>query len=319
MSVVLKTLEKYIDAAPAERRFGAALQIWERRDRRFARLFVLSAVLHIVFYAVVIRFDEWNLQQQLARPRRRAVVVTMLDVAPSPPPPPPRLRSLPERIERVDLSRLRLDPGNANDEDLIERSPKLGNPNARTSAAAVSSPSLAVFPVEPAKPAAPKDAPPAPAPAAGGAAETPPAQPSRAPVSSSQNQAQPNNASVRDGAAERSTRQEEVRGTRDLGLQAIQGQYLAYVRKKIRDTNERIMPRDWIRDVLNREVSADFEVRLDRTGQIVLARLLRSSGYSVLDEAGRQAIYIARPFEGFPPIAGDILTLTVTVYYSPTW
>jgi TonB family protein len=78
------------------------------------------------------------------------------------------------------------------------------------------------------------------------------------------------------------------------------------------------MPSDWIRDVLTQRVSADFEIMIGRGGQLLSARLTRSSGYPTLDDAARQAIYIARPFEGYPPGAGDTLTLKVTVYYAPS-
>jgi protein TonB len=100
-----------------------------------------------------------------------------------------------------------------------------------------------------------------------------------------------------------------------LALEAAQGQYMALVRAKIRKANEKIMPREWIRDVLRDKVSADFSLVIKRDGQILSTRLLRSSGYSVLDDSARQAIFTASPFEGFPQTAGNTITFTVTVFF----
>lgn len=104
---------------------------------------------------------------------------------------------------------------------------------------------------------------------------------------------------------------------RELALRQAQSQYIAYVRAKIYKVNEQIMPRRWIEDVLTEKVSAEFSVLLGRGGRIISAQLVRSSGYSTLDEIARQAIYTASPFEGWPQEAGETLSLTVTIYYSP--
>jgi TonB family protein len=90
---------------------------------------------------------------------------------------------------------------------------------------------------------------------------------------------------------------------------------MALVRAKISKVNERIMPREWIKDVLRDKVSADFSLVIKRDGQILSSRLLRSSGYSVLDGYARQAIFTASPFEGFPQAAGNTIVFTVTVYF----
>ena len=58
-----------------------------------------------------------------------------------------------------------------------------------------------------------------------------------------------------------------------LGLEAAQGQYMALVRAKISKVNERIMPREWIKDVLRDKVSADFSLIIKRDGQIQSSRL----------------------------------------------
>ena len=52
-------------------------------------------------------------------------------------------------------------------------------------------------------------------------------------------------------------------GYRYFALEAAQGQYLALVRAKIRKANEKIMPREWIRDVLRDKVSADFSLVIE--------------------------------------------------------
>jgi TonB family protein len=90
---------------------------------------------------------------------------------------------------------------------------------------------------------------------------------------------------------------------------------MALVRAKIRKANEKIMPREWIKDVLRDKVSADFSLVIKRDGQILSTRLLRSSGYSVLDDYARQAIFTASPFEGFPQAAGNTIAFTVTVFF----
>ena len=90
---------------------------------------------------------------------------------------------------------------------------------------------------------------------------------------------------------------------------------MAYVRAKIRKANERIMPRDWIKDMLSNKVSADFTVVIRRDGSILSTRMVRSTGYSVLDDSARQAIFTASPYEGYPQDAGNSLTFTITVYF----
>ena len=92
---------------------------------------------------------------------------------------------------------------------------------------------------------------------------------------------------------------------------------MAYVRAKIRKANERIMPRDWIKDMLNDKVSADFTVIIRRDGNILSTRLVRSTGFSVLDDSARQAIFTASPYEGYPQDAGNSLIFDVKVYFFP--
>jgi TonB family protein len=103
-----------------------------------------------------------------------------------------------------------------------------------------------------------------------------------------------------------------------FGTQRISAQYIAFVRSKVSRVNEAYMPRDFINTTLGGEVSADFELVIDRNGRIVRLTLWRPSGFKALDATARQAIVNASPFEGYPQTAGDTITLTVTVYYHPS-
>jgi TonB family protein len=101
-------------------------------------------------------------------------------------------------------------------------------------------------------------------------------------------------------------------------MQQIQAQYIAHVRAKISKVNEANMPRNWIETVLANKVGATFNLTLRRGGGVQALSLVSSCGYRVLDEAARQAIFNASPYDGFPQRAGDTITLTVTVYYTPS-
>ncbi|MEW6206762.1 MAG: TonB family protein [Acidobacteriota bacterium] len=296
---MLKTLDNYIESKATE------------RDRRFARILAASVVCHIVFWSVVIRLDIWTKWEETRAAQPELVVVA--EIAP---PPERPLRATPEKLDRVDKENLKFDPRRADDINLVARSPKLGSPAGKQTGSV--KPQTAKSSASPAPPAAADDkrliaiAPPLPV----VTAQTP-AQTSNVPAASlpTQTTAAPPAPPAQSG---QQSEREERQGTRELSLQTIESQYLAYVRARIRQANERIMPADWIRDVLTQRVSADFEIMIARSGQLLSARLTRSSGYPTLDDAARQAIYIARPFEGYPPGAGDTLTLKVTVYYAPS-
>src|SRR5262249_40888005 len=103
-----------------------------------------------------------------------------------------------------------------------------------------------------------------------------------------------------------------------FSTQRISAQYIAFVRAKVRRLNEAYMPRCFVDTTLSSEVSADFNLVLDRGGRVVSLRLVRPSGYKALDDTARQAIFNASPFEGYPQTAGDTIPLTVTVYYHPS-
>ena len=144
-------------------------------------------------------------------------------------------------------------------------------------------------------------------------AQIPPMQTAPAPPAPSSKSDAPNAATSEATAV--GSRRGNASESAALGLEAVQGQYMAAVRSKIRRQNERLMPRDWIKDVLRDKVSADFSLIINRDGHILATRLVRSTGYSILDDSARQAIYTASPFEGFPQIAGNTITFTVTIYF----
>src|SRR5438552_319931 len=104
---MLKTLDTYIELEP--QRADALGSLWSRvtRDHRFALLITLSVVIHLVFYAVIIKLDSLAMLRAIAN-RRSRPQVTMIELVP--PSDRPLLRTAPESLERADLSRLQFDP-----------------------------------------------------------------------------------------------------------------------------------------------------------------------------------------------------------------
>jgi TonB-like protein len=327
---LLRTLDRYIDSS---RPAGPLAALWSRlgRDRRFAVLFAMSVVVHVFFYTALILLDSWAMMRVVASGKRQASLVKLIELAP--PPERTTLRTAPESLERADVGRLEFDPATADDVHLIQRSPKpverrgtsghlppadLIEKQARASRGSggrdrtgsadrpptpPQNPSVQATRIGQLEEAVVTQAPPA------QMAQLPPA-PLPKPDANTSNAGSPETspAGSRRGSSSESSA---------LGLEAARGQYMALVRAKISKVNERIMPRDWIRDVLRDKVSADFSVDIKRDGQILATRLLRPSGYSVLDDYARQAIFTASPFEGFPQAAGNTITFTVTVYFFP--
>lgn len=301
---MLKTLDNYIEPA--------AVAFLAGRDRRFARILAISILWHVVFIGVIIRLNIWSKWEIEKRGGSGTEIVMLTEIAPPSEKKP--LRAMAERTDKADLSRLQFDPQNNDDVNLTARSPRLGSPDGSSRQGA-------------SKPESAKSAQPS---ASSGAAAKPgpvvlpqavaisqPVLPQTAAVASlpAQNVSAPA-ASAPQPVAQEAGRAER-QGTGELSMQEIEGQYLAYVRARIHQANERILPREWVKDVLNRKVSADFEILIARGGRLLSARLTKSSGYSTLDDTARQAIYNAKPFEGYPSTAGDTLALTVTVYYAP--
>ena len=326
---MLKTLDNYIDDQQAPRGLLGSIRARAGSDPRLNRLLALSLVAHVIFYTAVIKLDLWNIDRAIARGRRQPTLVQLTELAP--PREPVRLRSAPEPLERADITRLHFDPNDANDLQLLNRSPR---PSSQRGAhGKLPSADQIERRVKAMRAAGGRDS------------QTPPTTSSRPPASSllqASGVAQPDappvvqsltpqpvpappaasskldqNAAAT-GALDQSSagtlRGESTQSTA-LALQAAQGQYMAYVRAKIRKANERIMPRDWIKDMLRDKVSADFTVIIRRDGYILSTRLVRSTGFSVLDDSARQAIFTASPYEGYPQDAGNSLIFTVTVYF----
>jgi len=326
---VLKTLDNYIDDQPAEGGFLESLPALVSRDARLNKLLALSFVAHVIFYAALIKLDSWAIQQVIERGKHQQTLVQLTELA------SPRdhviLRAAPEPLERADINRLRFDPNNANDVQLLARSPKpteqRGAHGRLPSADQVerglramrgegdrdsqTRPRLAAQPpassLVQASGASQPDAPPL--------AQLPSSQIVPNPSAAAPRPDVPAAVSGARDVASPGTHRGESSQSTALALQAAEGQYMAFVRAKIRKTNERIMPRDWIKDMLRDKVSADFTLIIKRDGTILLTRLVRSTGFSVLDDSARQAIFTASPYEGYPQDAGNSLTFTVTVYF----
>lgn len=310
---MLRTLNNYIEDEAAAHR--SIVRGWYERDRRFARLLAISMVCHVIFYTVVIQLDLRAHRPGNKNPGRQVEMVKLIDLAPAPPRKP--LRAIIEPVERADLSRMEYNPERADDVHLVPRSPKLGRQQGYAPATGAARKPAAAPLVAPGPPAsAPVQANRIPPPTAPVVAQLPQNTAPQPPTPQPSSNAGAPPAS-NDAPEPRKPRGQDSQGARDLGLQAMRSQFMAYVRSKIRKANERIMPRKWIEDILPDKVSADFEVLLARSGRILSARLARSTGYSQLDDVAKQAIYIASPFEGYPLDAGDTITLTVTVYYTP--
>lgn len=328
---VLKTFDRYIDDSP--RGAGPLGSLWSRlgRDRRFTFLFAMSVVVHVIFYAALIKLDSWAMMQVIASGKRQVSLVKLIELAP--PPERATLRTAPEPLERADINRLQFDPATADDVHLVQRSPK---PAERRGTSGHLPPADLIEKQlrasrgsgGPDRPGPTTHQPTPPQPSSIQAnrigqldeaviTQTPPAQAAPVPPAPLPKQdANTTNAGSSE-ASPAGTRRGSSSESSALGLEAAQGQYMALVRAKIRKVNERIMPREWIKDVLREKVSAEFKLVIRRDGQILSAELWRPSGYSVLDDSARQAIFSASPFEGFPHAAGNTIIFTVTVYFFP--
>ncbi len=326
---MLKTLDRYID--DSLRGAGPLAPLWSAlgRDRRFTLLFAMSVIVHVIFYAALIKLDSWAIMQAIASGKRQGSLVKLIELAP----PAGRipLRTAPEPLQRADINRLKFDPATADDVHLVQRSPK---PAERRGSSGHLPPADLIEKQlrassgsgghERAGTATDQPAPPRPSSIQANRigqldeavnARTPPAL--TAPVPPTPLPKQDSEAANAGGAepSPAGTRRASSSESSVLGLEETQGQYMALVRAKIRKANEKIMPREWIKDVLRDKASADFSLIIKRDGQILSSRLLRSSGYSVLDDYARQAIFTASPFEGFPQVAGNTITFTVTIFF----
>ena len=326
---MLRTINSYIES-PTAGGLPASLGSGFIRDRRFLRLLAVSIVGHLLLYAVAVKLDIWVSRHRWAAAAQRGELVKLIDLA-APADRTPELRRAPDPIERADLSRFEYDPERGDDVNLVSRSPKptvaRGNglklpvaKEAEDHAKGGSRGGEESDHISEGRPA-----PPVTQPVAGTPVSKPEAQmviQAPIPQGSAPPPVQaPKASNAGPGVGPQPGTQGSARGdgaeTTLLGLENVQAQFRAYVRAKIRQVNEKIMPRTWIAEVLNKKVSADFEVRLERGGRLVSARRVKSTGYPRLDDVANDAIYMASPFEGFPPDAGDVIVLTVTVSYTP--
>ncbi|PYP89677.1 MAG: hypothetical protein DMF61_03130 [Blastocatellia bacterium AA13] len=310
---MLETLNTYI-----EPRRGRAEFILEQRPGILA----LSILCHLIFYTAIVLLDRWAFQQLRENSRRRGVNTELVEIAKLSGGSDRKfsLRRAPDSIDPAILKRLELDTEHADDTRLITKSPR---PGVRDSGQSDSR----------TRTASGLDS------AAGAAASKPPESRSVAPAAQTTPQpSQPANQLPMSimPPAPRPPRDQSQRaaindtGDRpriatpnsgdpgELGLQRVEGQYIAAVRTKIYKSNERLMPRDWVKTTLAEKVSADFDIIVGRGGRLLDVRLVRSSGYSILDKVAREAIVTAAPFEGWPSEAVDKLPFTVTMFYTPT-
>jgi outer membrane biosynthesis protein TonB len=326
---VLKTLDQYIDDQPRTGGLPGPLRLRLGRNRRFTFLLSISVVIHVIFYAALIKLDSWAMLNVIASGKRQASLVKLIELAP--PPERSTLRTAPEPIERADLNRLQFDPASADDVHLVQRSPK---PTEKRGTSGHLPPADVIERQLRASRGSggqsrPGPTPPQPTPPETTSvqanriplleeaviAQTPPTQTAPLPPAPAPRQDANTTSTGSSETSPAGTRRGSSSESSALGLEAAQGQYMALVRAKIRKANEKIMPREWIKDVLRDKVSADFSLVIKRDGQIMSTRLLRSSGYSVLDDYARQAIFTASPFEGFPQAAGTTITFTVTIFF----
>jgi outer membrane biosynthesis protein TonB len=288
----------------------------------------MSVVIHVIFYAALIKLDSLAMQD-IASGRRQGSLVKLIELAP--PPERATLRTAPEPLERADINRLQFDPATADDVHLVQRSPKPAERRGTTGHLPPADliekqlrASRGSGGQERPGPTTHQPTPPATSSIQANRigqldeaviTQTPPAQASPVPPAPlPKPEANTINAAGSE-ASPAGTRRGSSSESSALGLEAAQGQYMALVRAKIRKVNERTMPRDWIKDVLRDKVSAEFKLVIRRDGQILSAELWRPTGYSVLDDSARQAIFTASPFEGFPQAAGNTIIMTVTVYF----
>ena len=297
-------------------------QIGGRLDPRFPVIVIFTVWGHALFFAALLTLSWWSMKTIHRRPLLSPDdKVTMINVGAS------HLRLPPEPPERVDTSQLSLD-SQSDDTHLMARSPNPGfshgmgknqlptgakdqsaghSQDAKKASDAMLAPKKDLAPPRsdqfPINQATPLDR----TQTLGLGTGKPVAPPPPPPTTQKDIP----------GTAPTGKKAEDSGAARQFAYRASESQYRAYVRSKIYKENERIMPRQYIESVLAAEVSAEFSISVTQGGRLKAVRLVRSCGYRALDDLARQAIYVAAPFEGFPPEASDPLELDVTVHYTP--
>jgi TonB family protein len=314
---LLETLSSYQAVNARGRILGP--RIGGSLDSRFPAIVVISIIGHLIFFTALIVLSWWSIKSIHRHPFLAPdEKITYLHLSPSTP-----LRPPPELPERVDTRHLALDP-HLDDTHLMARSPNPGlaygtgknqqptegknqsGHDMRDSSAGSPQANLpqppSSNPIQLGQPAQPDRS------SVTGLQATKPAIPPPPPPGQNQ----------RDTVAESTAKKGEDSGAaRQLGYRALESQYRAYVRSKIYQANQRIMPKSFIESMLADQVSAEFAVQLTQGGRLKSVRLTRSCGYKALDDVARQAISLAAPFEGFPPEASDPMEIDVTVHYTP--
>jgi TonB family protein len=292
-------------------------QIGGRLDSRFPAIVVSSIVGHLIFFSGLIILSYWSIKSirhPLLAPDEK---VTFLHLSPSTP-----LRPPPELPDHVDTRHLALDP-HVDDTHLMARSPSPGLangagksqlPNPENGRLGRDNHDAAAGSPRTTSPQPPSSSPIQ----LGHAAQTDPATVSGLQAKPASPPPPPQGQNQRDAVADSTGKKPEDSGaSRQLGYRALESQYRAYVRAKIYQENQRIMPKGFIETMLADQVSAEFAVQLTQGGRLKSVRLTRSCGYRTLDDVARQAISLAAPFEGFPPEANDPMEIDVTVHYTP--
>lgn len=311
---MLDTIYSYIDTK------GSGL-IGPRPKGRFPSILAVSAYLNAFFYIGIIVLSWWTYSHWTPRKPVSQYSVKIIDITKGPAP-DFQLRLPPEALNRADLNHLKNNPeeddtslaakspnpgsghgagveagarrGNAKKPDTVARNTRTDTTGRTPMQTPPGIPVIQPSPVQPQHqttsdlPIAKADQPP-----------PPPAEAHKGATNS--------HGEHGEGSANSS----------ELSFRTIESQYRAFVRAKIYKTNQSIMPRSWIETTLNRKVSADYIIIVDRSGKLASIRLARSSGYDTLDGIARQAIVLASPFEGFPTEAPGTLEFTVTVTYTP--
>jgi protein TonB len=103
---------------------------------------------------------------------------------------------------------------------------------------------------------------------------------------------------------------------RTVDLDSRERLFVDYLsRLKSRIQREWDYPENALRSGISGELLMVFT--LNKAGSLTFIRLVRSSGYPILDEEALRAVKISAPFEPFPPQMGDeALNIQASFYYS---
>jgi len=103
---------------------------------------------------------------------------------------------------------------------------------------------------------------------------------------------------------------------RTVSLDSREGQYVDYL-GHLKWRVQRVW--DYPQEAVRNGISGDLLIvfTLNKSGSLIFIRLVRSSGYPILDEEALRAIKTAAPFDPFPPQMGDEpLNINGMFYYN---